>query len=178
MGFLDWLFGKKRESTPRLPHPKALARLDDDPLHWAYWGNFSSGFGCPYCGSPTAPSGLIMVAGNPDPAPDLWIRMPHMHTPKTAKCPQCQKRYEWRWVPPGQGQDGLNFEWRPGPPPAPAIPENASTEERADWELWLQACKENTAEAYSAYLRDTRLRLFASEANTMLRWKKPAGEPK
>lgn len=55
---------------------------------------------------------------------------------------------------------------------ASPIPADATPAERADWELWLRATEANTADAYSGYLRDSQLRLFEAEANTLLRWKK------
>jgi len=152
--------------------PSALCGDEADRLHWRHWGNLGRGMSCPYCDATPELSGfVIMDDGAGKPALDLMMQMPHLRTVKYAKCKKCEERYEWRWTPRGEGEEALHFEWRPGPPPAPAIPANATADERADWELWLRASAADTVEAYEGYLRDSQLRLFVAEAKTLLRLK-------
>ena len=167
MGFWCWLFGRSR--TPDLG-------LSDG---WKPLGNFFEGLHCPLCGAGPGENGLnfFPLVDESGPRLDVMMHMPLLHRAKVALCKKCKGRYEWKWIPQEQTAKDLFIVWRPAPPVPCPIPANATPEERADWELWLQASAAGTTEAFEAYLRDSRLRLFESEANTLLRWKNSMAKP-
>src|SRR6516225_11030046 len=167
MGFWSWLFGRSR--TPDLG-------LSDG---WKPLGNFFEGLHCPLCRAGPGENGLNFypLVDESGPRLDVMMHMPLLHRAKVALGKKCKGRCEWKWIPQEQTSKDLFIVWRPAPPVPCPIPANATPEERADWELWLQASAAGTTEAFEAYLRDSRLRLFESAANTLLRWKNSMAKP-